>query len=379
MLRRIFLTFLMLFAFACLLHAVVPETLDVGIYQDQKITGVVMIPAAGIYRLYDSQNNVICELSLHESLLVEPLGDHLSLSWGDTTVYVRGEVMLKGLRWENFFIVRPEGIPYRIYDDDLIIRPGFGQLTLVNRVAIEKYIAGVVQSESGWNRHPAFYEVQAIIARTYALRNQRNNGHHGFDLCDGVHCQAYYGRTAYEHIIAAVDLTRGDVVVDADNRLINAVYHANCGGETVNSEHVWQQAESYLKGVVDPHCVGQPGYAWEASLTQDQLFRFLESNYGLVPNATQRQQILTFTQHNRLHTLRPFQQVSLRFIRTAFNFRSTFFSFSPFNEKIFVQGRGYGHGVGLCQEGAMEMAKKGYDRGEIIDFYYRNVRLLNLD
>ncbi len=378
MLKRLILTIIAFHVLVFVSHAWPPETIDVGIFHDRRPSGVTIIPASGAYKLTDAGGGIICELSLHESVRIESMGDHLAVSWSDTTVYLRGEMHLKGIRWENFFIVRADGIPYRIYDDDLIIRPGAGGLSFVNRVALEKYIAGVVQSESGWSRHPSFYEVQAIIARTYALRNQQTNGHHGFDLCDGVHCQAYYGRTAYEHIIEAVYLTRGEVVVDVSGNLINAVYHANCGGETVASEHVWQQAEPYLKQVFDPHCEGQPGSTWQTTIGQEELFSFLAGNFGLVPNASQRSQILSFSQEQRTHYLIPFRQVSLRFIRSAFNLRSTFFTFSHYNDQLFIQGRGYGHGVGLCQEGAMEMARKGYRREEIISFYYQNVRLTEL-
>ncbi len=356
-----------------------PEVIDVGIFSGQPIKNITVVPAAGGYRLTDGEGHRIAELEKNKPVDIALMGDHCGITMGDSTFYVRTEVILRGHRWENFFVIHVDGHPYRMYDDDLVVRAGRERLVLVNRAAVDNYVAGVVQSESGWMRHLEYYKVQAIIARTYALRNGGSNGHSEYHLCDGVHCQAYYGRSGYGDIIQAVALTRGDVVVDEHGELINAVYHANCGGETVASENVWQRPKSYLTSVADSFCVQQPGAVWEASIPRGEFFGFLEQYFSINPSPDIKEQLLHFTQLSRTHVLQPFDEVRLTQLRTRFNLRSTFFSFSPFNDMIYVRGRGYGHGVGLCQEGAMEMAKRGYAASEIIRFYYQGVALRTLE
>lgn len=356
-----------------------PEMIDVGIFSGQPVQNITVVPAAGGYRLTDIEGQTVAELEKHQPVEIALMGEHCGITMGDSTFYVRSEVMLQGHRWENFFVIQVEGHSYRMYDDHLVVRAGGEGLVMVNRVAVDNYVAGVVQSESGWMRHQEYYKVQSIIARTYALRNGGVNGHSGYHVCDGVHCQAYYGRSGYPEIIQAVALTRGDVVVDEQGELINAVYHANCGGETVASENAWQRPKSYLKSVTDSFCVQQPGALWSANIPRSEFFGFLEQYFSINPSPEQEEQLLHFTQLSRKHVLQPFDEVRLTLLRTRFNLRSTFFSFSPFDDMIYVRGRGYGHGVGLCQEGAMVMAKKGYSAAEIIRFYYRGVAIRTLE
>ncbi len=368
-----------LFSFSARAGLPNPEVIDAGIFSGQPIQNITLVPAAGGYWLTDAEGQRIAELEKHQPVEVALMGDHCGVTLGDSTFYVRSEVRFHGYRWENFFVIDVEGLPYRIYDDDLLVRAGRERLVLVNRVSVENYVAGVVQSESGWMRHPEYYKVQSLIARTYALRNGGVNGHSDYHVCDGVHCQAYYGRSGYAEIIQAVAMTRGEVVVDEHGELINAVYHANCGGQTVDAENVWQRPKSYLKSVTDSFCLQQPGASWEATIPRQEFFRFLEQNFSVNPSREEKEQLLYFTQPERTHVLEPYDKIRLTLLRAAFNLRSTFFSLSPYNDMIYVRGRGYGHGVGLCQEGAMEMAKKGYTAAEIIRFYYQGVSLRSLE
>ncbi len=354
------------------------ESLEVGIFTAHHIMSFDFIPAQGSYAILDEDDGLLMKLSPPGRVRVAAYGRHAAIFTPDTTLYVSGELRISGRSWENFFILQPEGLPYRMYDDELLVRPGPGKLILVNRVALDNYVAGVVEAESGLMRHPEYYKVQAIIARTYAIRNDRANGHRHYGLCDGVHCQAYYGRTAYARIIDAVSETRGDVVVDGDGQLINAVYHANCGGETVASENVWLQSESYLKSVRDTFCLDQPGARWQARVSRQELLDYLHGEFSITPGYQEQQQLMHFAQSRRLHHLDPFGSVRLPRVRNHFQWRSAYFSFYPQNGKIHVEGRGYGHGVGLCQEGAMQMAISGYPKHEIIRFYYQGTRIHTL-
>ena len=116
----------------------------------------------------------------------------------------------------------------RSYYDELIVFSSKGELTLVNKVDLEHYLIGVLESEVGLNQTKDFYKVHSIISRTYALKNQYKFIHEGFNLTDLVNCQVYKGKM-YNHknIIEAVKETRNLILVDenmdyiTDNMLKN--------------------------------------------------------------------------------------------------------------------------------------------------------------
>jgi stage II sporulation protein D len=201
-------------------------------------------------------------------------------------------------------------------------------------------------------------------------------GHH---LCDKVHCQAYYGKTINEDIILAVEQTRGEVVTDENSVLLNTVYHANCGGETVNSEDLWIQALPYLRSDIDTFCLAMPGAVWEASIPIRNFRTFLTSAYGTNPSQELLDDFSRFRQDSRLHHLDQNKQVHLSRLRQHFALRSTFFNVSLSGDNLYLSGRGYGHGVGLCQEGAMERARHGHSREQILKFYYKGARIRALE
>lgn len=358
-----------------------PETIDARIFSGISLTSFSFTPASGSYVLRDEKGQTLMRLEKFQQLSVQlnPRGIYVSAK--DSIFFVEGSLSLEGKRLENFFFVRPHqsAESYRVYDDFLLVYPGEEELILVNRVGYDNYLAGVVESESGFNRHPEFYKVQTILARTYALENSRRQVHSGYDVCDQVHCQAYYGRSRYPAIMQAVFHTYGDVVADPHNRLISAVYHANCGGETVASGDLWPNHLPYLQRVEDPYCLESPGARWEATIAKDSLLSFLNDQYGINPPPAQTKALQRFSQPARLLSLDQEGLITLRSIREHFRLRSTFFSYETRNDSLHISGRGYGHGVGLCQEGAMQMAMQGYSKDQIIGFYYKGVRIINLE
>jgi len=166
--------------------------------------------------------------------------------------------------------------------------------------------------------------------------------------------------------------TRGLVVLDRDSNLIMSAFHSNCGGETSSSEDVWLTSQPYLKRVVDPYCITSHNAKWEKHLslkTWSDLMK--KSGYEV---KTDNPPAFTFIQKNRQDYYRTGSfLVPLVTLRTQLNLRSTFFSVFANGDSIILKGRGYGHGVGLCQEGAMTMADDGDNYRQIIEFYYSGV------
>ncbi|MGI0489315.1 SpoIID/LytB domain-containing protein, partial [Pantanalinema rosaneae CENA516] len=168
-----------------------------------------------------------------------------------------------------------------LYAGTLRLQPNtYGTYTLVNRVPVETYLRGVVPHEIGTWATPSVLQTQAILARTYALRNLRRFAVDGYQLCADTQCQVYNGLTgaapATDRAIAA---TKG-LVLTYQNELVDAVYSSTTGGVTAAFQDIWQGADRpYLRGVLDS--VGSP---WDLSrypLTEEQhVRRFISQKNG---------------------------------------------------------------------------------------------------
>ncbi len=141
----------------------------------------------------------------------------------------------------------------KLYAGSLRIQPNaYGTYTLVNFVPIESYLRGVVPHEIGLGAPMPTMEAQAILARTYALRNLRRFTIDGYELCADTQCQVYsgLGGTA-ESTDRAIANTRG-LVLTYDNELVDALYSSTTGGVTARFTDVWNGANRpYLQAVVD--------------------------------------------------------------------------------------------------------------------------------
>lgn len=275
--------------------------------------------------------------------------------------------------------VLPDRKP-RFYEDNLIIEPDNGLLKCINEISLDKYISGVVQAESGKRSYHEFYKVQAILARTFALSHLQKHGVEGFNLCDFTHCQAFFGKTTELEIMKAVNETKGKVVVDENLNLIDAAFHSNSGGETANSEDVWGKRLPYLRSVNDSFSVKMPNARWERKMAKEDWFMYLKLKHNYpIQDSNARWIAMTFKQDTRKPYLEASNvKVPLKNVRTDLQLKSTFFSIIPQGDTLIFKGRGFGHGVGMCQEGAMRMAKLGYKYIDVINFYYQNTQLIDL-
>jgi stage II sporulation protein D len=353
-----------------------PEEIDVEIFFGETINKLNFTVTQGRYLVCDIEHNKLLELTPFSTLILEKKGNEFLIIRNDSVLFSVDKITLQGSAFHNSFLVNPlnNNLQVRGYDGNLIVKIKNGSLSMINRTPFESYVAGTVQWESGFNKHDIFYQVQAIIIRTYALRNLNRHNHEGFHLCDKVHCQAYYGKSTDKSIIAAVDKCRGEVLTDINGNLLNTVYHANCGGHTLNSEDLWAEALPYLRAVKDEYCSEMPGAKWETSISSHELRKFLQQRFHYNPGEDEWKGITGFRQVSRKQFLDSNELIQLRHIREHFGLRSTYFTITPDedNETLIIKGKGYGHGVGLCQEGAMQRAKLGYSRKEILQFYYRN-------
>ncbi|NND94757.1 MAG: SpoIID/LytB domain-containing protein [Flavobacteriales bacterium] len=282
---------------------------------------------------------------------------------------------------EDFILksVAPERREER-YDQGLEITCKHGVLNLMNYISdLDSYVAGVVESEAGKEQSLEFYKAQAVISRTYALSNIRKHEHEGFNMCDQVHCQVYHGIARHNpEIIAAALETEGQVLADSDLNLITAAFHSNCGGHTVNSEDVWSKALPYLRAKADTFCLAGKHATWEASVLKSAWDDYLgeqSSSFHTQDEAA----LYSFSPSSR-ETLYPSQEsdMELKKLRNKWQLKSTYFQIEDEGARLKIKGRGFGHGVGLCQEGAMGRVNSGYSYQEVLQYYYKDVHLVHL-
>lgn len=269
----------------------------------------------------------------------------------------------------------------RKYKDDVEILATETGLTIVNLVDMQNYLGGVVESEGGGGRDLEYYKVQATISRTYALKTKGRHSKEGFDLCDKTHCQAYHYQLRYTPIIdSAVRQTKGKVLVDQHNHLIDAYFHANCGGQTSEPDYVWNNKVDYLKSFKDTFCIYTKQATWEKRIPQQDWKNYLEETFQF-PSSDSifGPLICTFNQPDRCaFYISPVLGIPLRDIRDHFKLKSTYFNCYPDGTDVLIRGRGYGHGVGLCQEGAMKMAKYKFNYQQIIVYYFPGAKLVDI-
>jgi len=264
-----------------------------------------------------------------------------------------------------------------IYSGDLRCIPDMATLLFINTCDIESYVAGVVRAEGGNGKRAEYFRTQAIIARTYTYRHFNRHALDRYNLCDDTHCQVYNGLSYDSLINRAVEDTRGTVIVSPDSNLIISAFHSNCGGETSPSGYAWGSSEPYLVEVKDPYCLKSRNSTWTREITLDRWVAMLKKNgysgrtdssavfESVQPGRTQNYLVGKFS-------------VPFTTIRKDLDLRSAWFSVFGEGDTIRLEGRGYGHGVGLCQEGAMVMASRGMTCLQIISFYYPGVRLLKI-
>ncbi len=293
-----------------------------------------------------------------------------------------GLLLLNGQSYSEFKIEAAG--KKRIYYGGLQIRSYDGSLQVVNVVDMEHYVAGVVESEGGHKNSPEFFKAQAVLARTFALKNWQKHLDEGYNLKDDVTSQVYFSKARYQYadeILAAVEATRDTVVVTSECDPILGVFHANSGGYCTNAEDVWLKPIPYLKAKVDTFSLNTGSYEWERKVSKRAFFEYYAQSLNIPNDAFLQKAILNFSHHPRAAYFEyKGRKLKLTRVRRHFNLRSTFFDVEDAGGGLLLlKGHGYGHGVGLSQDGAIEMSNRGYNYRQIINYYYDGVELESIE
>ncbi|MFA6923037.1 MAG: SpoIID/LytB domain-containing protein [Bacteroidales bacterium] len=354
----------------------------VRILSGTDIASMFFIPVSNNYEIF-SDTNKIYELSKADTLFILVENKFIKLKAKNGKIGVFEKIYLKKKGFMNNFKIKslhPESKEF-MFDDDLEISViDNKKLLLINNVDINYYVAGVMEAEGGRQANMEFYKVQAILCRTFVMSHYRRHEKEGYNVCDKVHCQVYRGRCKQSNILMAALSTKGMVIASDSNNLIIASYHSNCGGQTVNSEDVWSKKISYLRSVKDSFCVHSSNAFWTKKISVKDWEKYLLKKYKLTPKDSLHKNVdFSFHQPHRKVFLYDSTKINLREIRTDWNLKSTFFEITRDGDNLIFKGRGFGHGIGLCQEGAMKMSKLGYNFRGIINHYFTNVKIVYQD
>lgn len=266
-----------------------------------------------------------------------------------------------------------------------VYRSAANTLIGVTELPMERYLVGVLQGELNPAWPAEALRAQVVAARSYALAQQALRQGNGaptvYDVESGIDDQVYRaGLTADPQLRSVVATTRGEVLV-VQGRPLKAYYHSCCGGTTEAAANVWgPEATQGFRAIHDPYCARSPHLRWRWVLPRHRLESLLaskgygkqtvtgiEATRGAVGDRVAIMTIATPTgpiqlSGNQFRRLVGFEEL-----------KSTYFKLRDRHGQWVFDGRGYGHGAGLCQWGAKGMADAGKNYREILEFYYPGV------
>jgi len=293
--------------------------------------------------------------------------------------YVRGQQFLLSSTDGELAI---NGTPY---GGTVIISSNDDQeVLLINEIALERYLEGLISIELSPRWDITTMKVQAVVARTYSLYQKSLNTNRSYHITSSVLHQLYRGIAhANSNTRRAVKETRGEILTWNDLPIM-AVYHSCCGGSTESSANVWGSYKPYLEGVFCGMCSNYDNYFWKLVIPRGTFFNQLckdgfvdcndfESIVNLKRSPANRVIQISFRGEDRTSII-PGNE--LRSVFGFSKFRSTSFIIKETEDGYLnLLGTGNGHGVGLCQWGARARAQRGETYYQILQHYYPGTQI----
>lgn len=248
---------------------------------------------------------------------------------------------------------------------------------------LEQYTAAALAGESSVFQSDEALKAMAVAARTYAVRFRGRHTNEGFDLCDTTHCQRIDSKQVTSRLSAAAAATAGELLW-YQGKPAFSYYTRDCGGQSEDARSIWPDAAPvYLKSHLDPYCVRNGAAAhWHWEGDPHEIVSALQQSGLRVPATLERVSIIARTPWNRAQMLMlTGRDESQRISASSFRFaigrllgwntlRSEAYEIAQANGRIVFDGKGAGHGVGLCQLGAEQMGREKHSYREILEFYY---------
>ena len=352
----------------------------------------------------------------YRSLRFKPQDDDASFTLHDVTIGV-------GFHWERQEKQTFRGMLRLVVEADKVLA--------INELPVEQYLESVISSEMSATSSPELLKAHAVISRSWLLCQMENRQKEGrdkansffsfvkkddellrwydredhtlFDVCADDHCQRYQGitRASSPAVAEAIKATRGQVLM-SDNELCDARFSKCCGGQTEEFQYCWENIKKpYLVSVSDPFCHTNDRrilsqvlndydqetpdfYEWTVAYTQEELTELVNRKtkldlgdiVDLIP--LDRGTSGRIWRLQLVGTKRSFiigKELEIRRALSETHLYSSAFDVEKRDNRFILHGRGWGHGVGLCQIGAAVMGEKGYDYDDILLYYYRGAEI----
>ncbi|MGA2091379.1 MAG: SpoIID/LytB domain-containing protein [Endomicrobiales bacterium] len=355
------------------------DIIRVGIIQNSSSVHV-SCPGGGY--VYDLTAGTQSAETADTDVLVEPMEDGgISLEGKQFHSPIR--IVLAGTN----DLIRING---KRFHDSIVITAKNGKLTVVNELGLEDYICGILPEEANAAWPLESLKAQAVVSRTYVLKNMRRHEKNGFDVCNSDHCQVYGGAQCEDpRSNKAVELTRGEVLM-YNGQMAQTLFHASCGGHTENPNNVWAWESAtppYLRGVTDKYCLNSPHQHWKNIVKEETIRKSLVKagfSVGTITsikvegtNVSGRAKKLKIKSTNGVVEMKG---STFRMAIDPWIIRSTMFKkITKKGESFEFTGYGWGHGVGMCQWGAKEMAEHGKDYTHILNYYYPGTNVKKME
>ena len=330
----------------------------------------ITVATPGAYHILDDRSRTVFKASSIPSALDTADGDVLQIGIqpfhsNPVTLVSEG----KG--------IKVQGASYRHALE--IWREADGKLTVINDIPIEEYLKGVLPSEVNPHWPMESLKAQAIASRTYALFKMIENRHQRYHLSKDVLSQVYGGK-GREHSLSnrAVEMTQGQILT-YQGKIFPAYFHSTCGGHTTHAEYLWPvEPHPALEGVECNFCWKSKHYRWTAEIPAAEIEKKLQARRiqasGLTnmtledKDETGRARFIgieTAAGKTKIHSN------DFRIWVDPMKFKSTWIQSLEKKNGIFVfKGRGWGHGVGLCQFGIKQLGEMGYTADKMLYYYY---------
>jgi len=305
---------------------------------------------------------------------------------------------MNGEKAEEFLIESPypiflnlPGKIRRSYEGEILIRVKQGRLFIINRLPLSAYLSSVILSEMGHAPLEAL-KAQAVLSRTLAYTAMAENKNQDYDVSDLTDSQAYRGfeiQTALSR--KAVETTEG-LILTYQNRRAKIFYASTCGGHTSSPHEVWGQENRGLKGVAcskNGHilCRNSPHFKiWQWKVALNDLTRLpalkdFPVDHIEISKKDSWGRVLTLDffsgEQKRTLLAEQFRIEAGRHFKSFGLLKSAYLKLAVENQTVLFEGRGLGHGVGLCQWGAKTLADMGLDFKAILQFYFPALKLKN--
>ncbi|MBN2514783.1 MAG: SpoIID/LytB domain-containing protein [Deltaproteobacteria bacterium] len=332
------------------------------------------IAASASFEIKDPrERNTIMRLPGRRTFVVDAQGDDIRL---DGRTLGRDGIAVLPLGNGMLTI---NGSPYR---GKIILKRASGGIDIINVVRLEEYLYGVVPKEMSPQWPSEALKSQAVAARTYALYQKEKNRDKDHDVYASTSSQVYGGFGVEEETTTrAVNDTTGKVLCYGSN-LILAYFHANSGGVTEDAKNVWTADVPYLKSVRDDFSAQAPNTQWNKYVDLVSVGRSLRAKgvdvgtiFEIVPaeiSPSGRVRNIRI-RHSRGETTLSGNHFRIKVDPKLI--KSTLFTIRRSGNGVGFYGKGYGHGVGMSQWGACQMAKSGHPYTNILRYYYSGVEI----